>query len=201
MSEELLIGRDGRGVGADDLPVVTAEDVQVRGHVLQVPGVRHKIAKAVPTHCARSGSGDISIRWMYRCRMPGWTRPASVRQGQLERLLGLEGAGARRRVAGGQVPELPRGQVHQGVGEQRHDVQIVRGRGVHLPHRICIRGVPHGVVGGRVRAGVAGSQRIDQGPLDGRCAGQRGPGPVNHVMGPLDGAAISAASNASHGLL
>ena len=71
--EELAVGLDRRArCQVDHVAVVPAEHVDVRRHVLQVPGVRAPGRAAGPPPAAPApGAGDISIRWMYMCSRPG----------------------------------------------------------------------------------------------------------------------------------
>ena len=50
------------------------------------------------------------------------------REGALEDLAALDGVGALGRLPGREVPHLPRRDVHQGLGEERRDVEVVRER-------------------------------------------------------------------------
>ena len=88
----------------------------------------------------------------------------------LEHLLGLE----RRRTLGRQarvaIPQRPRREVHQRVGEERRDVEIVGMRAIHGTHRLGVVGVPRDEVGRRVVDLVAAPERLDERPLDRRGA-------------------------------
>jgi hypothetical protein len=86
----------------------------------------------------------------------------------LEHLLGLERRRICLRQARVAIPQRPRRQVHQRVGEERRNVEIIGMRAMHLPHRRGVVGVPRGEVGRRVVGLVAAPDRFHERPLDRR---------------------------------
>ena len=103
------------------------------------PGWRWRSRSAART--AFSGCGDASTAWMYRWQASGWS--GLDRQHRLEHVQHL--LRARLRLAAGR-PEVPRPQVHQGLGVERPDVRIpgmvppdrLHRRGVRLVERLAI---------------------------------------------------------------
>ena len=81
------------------------------------------------------------------------------------------------------LPEVPRPEVHERVGEQRGGVEVVGEALRHLAHGVGVRAVERGAVGGRrdrvpLRESLDGrslavrdAARQDHGPLDGREGG------------------------------
>ena len=96
--------------------------------------------------------------------------PAGKRERALEHLLGLERRRALGRQAREAIPQLPRREVHQRVGEQRRDVGLVGMRAIDGTHRVGVVGVPRDEVGRRVVGLVAARERLDERPLDRRGA-------------------------------
>jgi hypothetical protein len=97
---------------------------------------------------------------MYVHMQDARVRPATrAGQGLLKYLPGLQGGRPLGRLPGGDVPQRPRGQVQQRVGEQRRHVQVAGTGPVHLAHgggvsgvaRFARRGVPVVVAGRRRR--------------------------------------------------
>ena len=103
-------------------------------------------------------------------REPGVRAAAGPLERALEHLLGLE----RRRTLGRQarvaIPQRPRREVHQRVGEERRDVELVGMRAIDGTHRLGVVGVPRDEVGRRVVGLVAARERLDERPLDRRGA-------------------------------
>ncbi|EPJ34863.1 hypothetical protein STAFG_8053 [Streptomyces afghaniensis 772] len=163
---ELLVGGDRVAVGRDDPAVVAAQDVEVRGHVVQVPGVGHDAAQPV-------GDGE----GLFRCRghlhqvdvevqHPGVPHTGVGPERAVQHGLGLQGPCALGGLPGRQVPQLPGGEVHQGVGVQGRDVRVFGRQFIHRAHGVRVRLVPHRAVLDGLRLRVAGSQRADQSLLD-----------------------------------
>ena len=153
---ELRVRLDGPRVGGHRAPVVPAQHVQVRRHVVQVPGVGDQSAEPVGNHQALLRRGghlhqvDVHVQ---QARVPQGRR---VGQCPLQHPLGLGGAGTRCRLAGAQVPQLPWGQVHQRVGVERGHVEVVAELPVDAAHRVCVVRVP---------------DRVSAGPSPTSCAG------------------------------
>ena len=90
------------------------------------PAVRHeRRAASRPPRSARSGCGDISIRWMYMCSSPGWMPRCLVASARSSTSIASTVLAPSAGCAGNQVPEQPGGAVHQRLGEQRGDVEVV----------------------------------------------------------------------------
>ena len=96
----------------------------------------------------------------------GVLAPAGPVERALEDLLGLERRCTIRRQARVAIPQRPRREVHQCVGKQRRDVDIVGMRAIHLTHRLDVVSVPRNEVGRRVVGLIAAPQRLDERPLD-----------------------------------
>lgn len=184
----LLVGGDRGAVVRHDPAVVAAQHLQVRGHVQEMPGVRHQAPQPVRHGQGQFGRGrhlhevDVEVQ---DARVGAAGGPG---QRPFQHGAGLAGAGAGGGLAGAQVPQLPGREVHQRVRVQGGHVRVVRGEFVDGPHAVGVRRVPHRAVLGGLRLRVAGAQGTDQGPLhDG------GPGgclPVRRLhgrMGALDG--------------
>ncbi len=79
----------------------------------------------------------------------------------------LERVGAVGRPAALQIPELPGRAVHDRLGEERRDVEIVGMRAINLAHGTGIVVVPDRADLVRLVSGVAMRERADQHPFDG----------------------------------
>ena len=140
----------------------------------QVPGVGEQVDQRVA-----GLEGPLGVRRHLHevdvhVQQPGMLVGAlgvEVPEGGFEDLGGLDGAGARGRLAGDQVPQRPGGAVHDSLGEQGADVEVVGMGLVDGPHGVGVGVVPGAEVvgvGGLVEAGrVALGHRRDQGLLDG----------------------------------
>ncbi len=78
-------------------------------------------------------------------------------EGSLEHINCFERARALRRLAADQVPQFPGGPVHDRLGEQGADIQVIAVGPVDLAHRVCVGVVPSCEV---VFAGSFGVRRV-----------------------------------------
>ena len=122
--EVLAIGLDRPLVPRDDVAVAAAQHVDVRRHVLQVPGVGHEPAQLVRRRQRALRKRRHLHRVQVEVQQPG-VRLRRARHGPLEHGERLARVGALGRLAGLQVPELPRRAADQRLGEQRRHVGIV----------------------------------------------------------------------------
>ncbi len=74
------------------------------------------------------------------------------------------------RLAGREVPELPRRAVHERLGEQRRDVEVVGEPRVDVTHRRCVCVVPDRAILGRNLGGIPVRERFDESAFDRRRA-------------------------------
>ena len=177
----LAIGLDGPLVPRDDVAVAAAQHVDVRRHVLQVPGVGHEPAQLVGRRQRALRKRRHLHRVEVQVQQPG-VRLRRARHAPLQHGERLERVGALGRLAGLQVPELPRSPADQRLGEQRGHVGIVAELAVGGPHRLGVGVAPERALLGRRRRREARCQRLDQRTLDrGRAVEQR--------VRPLDGRA------------
>ena len=122
------VGLDRPAVGDHGAAVIAAEHVDVRRHMAQVSGVRHQVAQDIagaqrPFRVRRHFHGvDVHVQH-------AGVRRIAVLLHALQRPLQhghrLEGVGARCRLPGFQVPQLPGRAVDQRFGKQRNDVGII----------------------------------------------------------------------------
>ena len=151
----LLVDLDRAQVRVERALVVAAQHVDVRRHVHEVAGVGDERAQPVRDRQRLLGERRHLHQVHVEVREPGVRAAAGTRERALEHLLGLE----RRRTLGRQareaIPQLPRREVHQRVGEQRRDVELVGMRAVDGTHRVGVVGVPRDEVGRRVVGLVA----------------------------------------------
>jgi hypothetical protein len=164
---ELLVGRDRSPVGGHHPPVVAAQHVDVRGHVPQVAGVRYQVPQQVagPQRLLRLGRPlhqvDVHVQ-------DSGVGPAGVAgQRALQHRLRLGRGRPGGWFARHPVPQRPRREVHQGVGQQRGDIKIVRMPLVCLPHGGRVSRVPGRAVHGRLGGRIPGVQSRHEGPFDG----------------------------------
>ena len=94
--------------------------VDVAGHVPQVR-VGHQVPEQVACMQHVLSRRRCSIRCIYICRTPGCASPAPGQPAPTTRT-SLASSVAAPRQPGGPVPQRPRGEVHQRVGEQRRHV-------------------------------------------------------------------------------
>ena len=166
------VGDDRGVVAGHHVLVVAAQHVDVGGHVDQVPGVGDQVDQRVAGLQGPLGMGrhlhqvDVHVQ---QAGMAAGAAGVEVGEGGLEDLDGLDGAGAFGRFAGHQVPQRPRGAVHDGLGEQRAHVEVVSVGPVDGPHGVGVGVVPRReVVGAPGSAGAgreAPGQCADQGLL------------------------------------
>jgi hypothetical protein len=86
----------------------------------------------------------------------------------------LDSRRARRRLTRRDVPQCPGREVHQRVGKEHRNVEVTGISTVDLAHRIRVLAIPDRAVGRGLRARVPAGQRLHQGALDRRGAGQPG---------------------------
>src|SRR5690606_30968380 len=184
----LLVRGGGEDVVRHDAPVVAAQHLEVGRHVEQVPGVGYGAAQPVGDGEGRFGGRRHLHQVDVQVDDAGVVRAGVGGEGRVEDGLGLQGAGALGGVSGAQVPQLPGGEVHLGVGAQRGDVRVVGGEPVHLPHAVRVGLVRHRAVGDGPVPGVAGAQGADQGLFDGGDAGGGRVGPLDGLVRAFDGA-------------
>ena len=176
----LLIGPDRVAVARHDPPVVPAQHIEMRGHVVQVARVRDQPSQPVGDRKGllrrRRHLHQVDVHVQY-ARVIG-ARPG--RQRTVEDVLRLQRARADGGLARAQVPQLPRCEVHQRVRVEGGDVQIVGCELVNGAHGLGIGRVPDGAVLRGLRGRVALAQRLDE-----RALGRRGP--AAQRVGPFDG--------------
>ena len=177
----LAIGLDGPLVPRDDVAVAAAQHVDVRRHVLEVPGVGHEPAQLV-------GRGQRALRkrrHLHRVEVevqqPG-VRLRRARNAPLQHGERLARVGALGRLAGLHVPELPRSPADQRLRAEGRHVGIVAELAVGGPHRLGVGVAPERALLGRRRRREARRQRLDHRALDGGRAVEQG-------VRPLDGRA------------
>ena len=135
---------------------------------------------------ASCGVADISMVCRYRCRIIGVFATGGRGQRVVEDPLGLHHPRPRRRLAGLDVPQRPRGDVDERVGGQRLHVDVVGVRLGESDHGVGVGGVPGlqrvGVV--RIVGGEAGPQRLDQARVRRPMRDLRRPGRVPSAPAP-----------------
>ena len=153
-----------RIVDVDGVGVAAHAPVDVGGHVHQVPGPRHERPEPVGGGLAparvRPGLDRVDVE-VEGSRVVG-VRP----QHALERRQDLGGLRLLRAVG---LPEVPRPEVHQGVGEERGGVEIVGEALRHVAHRVGVRAVQRRPIA-RGRGRVPLRERLDDRPLPRRGA-------------------------------
>ena len=157
---ELLVGLDRGVVGRHDARIVAAQHVQMRRHVPQVARVRHQVAEQVPGAEGGFRGGRHLHQVDVHVQDAGVRLPAGAGQGPLEHLPGLDRGRPGGRLAGRLVPQRPRREVHQRVGQQRRHVEVVRVRPVHVTHGVGVAGF-HGP---QSAAGAADGYRAARAP-------------------------------------
>ncbi len=110
-------------------------------------------------------------------------RGRRLAEGLLQHLDRLGGAGLLGDAAGREVPHLPGRLVHDRVGEDGADVEIVLVPFENPAHRLGVGLVPAGLVLDRLALRVAGRQGADQGLLDGRRAVRAAERPLHGIVG------------------
>ena len=166
----LLVDLDRAQVRLERALVVAAQHVDVRRHVHEVAGVGDERAQLVGDRQRLLGERRHLHQVHVEVHESGVRAAAGPLERALEHLLGLE----RRRTLGRQarvaIPQRPRREVHQRVGEERRDVELVGMRAIHVTHRLGVVSVPRDEVGRRVVDLVAAPERLDERPLDRRGA-------------------------------
>ena len=170
LRDVLLVDLDRAQVRVERALVVAAQHVDVRRHVHEVAGVGDERAQSVRDRQRLLGDRRHLHQVHVQMGESRVREPAGQRERALEHLLGLERRRALGRQTGEPIPQLPRREVHERVGEQRRDVGLVGIRVVHGPHRLGVVGVPRDEVGRRVVGLVAARERFDERPLDRRGA-------------------------------
>ena len=127
----------------------------MRRHVPQVAGVGHEVPQPVGHVHRRLGRRRHLHEVDVEVQHPRVLEPTGQGHRALEHLARLHGPGPGRGRAGRDVPQLPGGEVHQRVGVQHGDVEVVGVLGVHAAHRVGVRRVPHREVRARVGARIA----------------------------------------------
>ena len=200
--DEPSISLHRRQIRHHRVAVVTAQHVDMGGHVLQVAGIGHQAAQQVGRgqRVLRGGRHlhGVQIQVQDAGMLPSGGRGQRIVQDPL----GLDHPRARRRFAGAGVPQRPRGDVEQCVGGQGLHVDVV---GIRLGqlrpwHRHSRRGrrAAHRCRPGRrwgsapVRASISPRSTADARPLLAR---------PSSIRARASDAARSTGSNASHALL
>ena len=169
-SDVLLVDLDRAQVGVERALVVAAQHVDVRRHVHEVAGVGDERAQLIGDRQRLLGERRHLHQVHVEVHEPGVRAAAGLLETALEHLLGLE----RRRTLGRQariaIPQRPRREVHQRIGEERRDVEVVGVRAIHVTHRLGVVGVPRDETGRRVIGLVAAPERLHQRPLNRRGA-------------------------------
>lgn len=184
---ELLVGDDRAAVVRHHAPVVAAQHVQMRGHVLKMAGVGHQAAQPVRDGQGGLGGGRHLHEVDVQVQDPGVLLARLRGERPLQDGLGLHRAGALGRFAGPQIPQLPGREVHQRVGVERGDIEVVGGEFVHAAHAVRVGLVPHRAVLDGFRPRVASPQRADQGLFDGGGAVRLLLGEPHGGVGTVDG--------------
>ncbi len=167
--EVRAVGLHGALVRRHGILVAAHAEVDVRGHVDQVARARHQRTEAVGRGRAAVGLGAGLDR--VDVEMEGARMVGGGGQHALERLDDLLRAGLGLPVL---RPQVPRPQVHQGVGEEGGGVGIVGKLPRDLAHGVGVRAVERRAVGlgiGRVADGL----RLDGGALPRGCLGGQRP--------------------------
>ena len=137
----LVIGDERGGVAHHDVVIVPALEVDVGRHVVEMARVRHQAVELIarPQRLLRVGRHlhqvDVEVQ------QTGMGRAAllfHLPERPFEDLLRLQGAGALHRLAGAQIPQLPRRTSHDGVGKEDGDIQIPGPLPVGIAHRARI---------------------------------------------------------------
>ena len=159
LGEVRLVGLDRANVGLDGVLVATDAPVDVGRHVDEMACPGHERRQSIRRHLTPPGIGaafdgvDVQVE---RARM-GRIRSHHPLQGR-EDLRGLWLHAAVR------LPQVPRPEVHEGVGEERGGVEVVGKAQRHLAHRVRVRAVERRALGARCRR-VALRERLDGCPL------------------------------------
>ena len=166
--EVLAVARNGGGVPGDDLVVAPALEVDVGRHVVEVPAISREREELVPgTKRRLRGRGhlhqvDVVVEH------PGVGRPPRrfpLRHRPLEHVPDLARRGAGPRLTGLEIPELPGGARHEGVGEEGADVRIARKLAVDPAHGVRVGLRPDREVGGLAVRGAADRHRLHERPF------------------------------------
>ena len=141
-----LVGLDRAHVRLDGVLVAADAPVDVGGHVDEVAGPGHEGRQAIGRHLAPPGIGaaldGVDVQ-MERARM-GRVRADHALQGRED----LRGP---RLHAAVRLPQVPRPEVHQGVGEERGGVEVVGELPRHLAHGVGVGAVERRALGARRR--------------------------------------------------
>jgi hypothetical protein len=177
------------------VPIPTDADVDMPGHVHDMPGTRHQLRQAIRAVLSALREGrfdgvDVVV-----------TRTGVVRidvECAYERTEDLVRAGVWSAVRVVPRPVVPGAQVHQGRGVEREYVIVVRESPGDVRHRVRVGGITSRPVGLGIRA-VPARQRVDERLFDVRHLGGvclclrdclvRG-GPAGGVHRPVDVRAV-----------
>ena len=145
--EVRAVSLHGGDVDADGVGVAADAPVDVRGHVDDVAGARHQPGQPVGGRLgARRAAG-----WPRRRGCRGAGRPDGSGSSRSTRSsVCTISVGARLRRAVGR-PQVPRPQVHHGVGEERGGLEIVGELPGHLAHGVGVGAVERLALGGGIR--------------------------------------------------
>jgi hypothetical protein len=181
-----IIGEDRSLVVIDHAPVVPQRNIDVRRHVHEMAGVGHQPAERVGgverllrmrRHLHQM---DVQVQ-QTRVGHATWTFERRV-----EHILRFERARPRGRPAGRQIPQCPGRGVHQRIGIQRGDIEVVAVGGVDLAHRARITGRPDRQVIAGLSCGIPLSDRADQRLLERRRGRRELPGAHARVVSAAD---------------
>ena len=154
-------------------------------HVDQVAAVGHQLGQPVAMLQRGLGRGrhlhQVNVHVQQAGMVP---RARHGGEGVFQHRLRLQRRGAFGRLARRQVPQQPRRAVHQRLGEDRDDVQIVAVPAMDLAHRVGKRVVPRAEILDLRVGRVAARQRIDQVVLDGAERVAQSLGHFQRFMGP-----------------
>lgn len=182
--EVLPVRGHGGAVPRDGRAVVAAQDVEVRGHVAEVTRVRDQVAEGVGVGHGAFGRGrhlhQVDVQ-MEEARVGGTPRQG---EGVVEDPFDLQGLRVGGRTTGAKVPECPGREVHEGVGAERGDFEVVGELGVDGAHGVRVREVPDRAVRGRLVLRVPKLEGVDQCLFDGGGTPRLRDGRFNGRVGP-----------------
>ena len=157
----------GRGqVSIKDVLVVSAEYVDVRGHVHEMAGIRHEVLEPVAVtegaFGVRRHLHQVDVHVQQARMIPG---ARGLFKGALKDSHSLGGRGIRVRYALVKIPELPRRPVHHGLGIETGDVEVVGVCLVDRLHRGSEAVVEGLIVFDRGVGGIARCQYLNESTL------------------------------------
>ena len=179
----LAVDHDGLLVVDDDVAIVAAQHVDMGRHVHEMARIGHEVAQPVAgaqrTLRERRHLHQMDVEVQQAGMIPA---RRDVAEGAFQHLDRLLRAGARRRLAGLEVPHLPRRLVHDRLGIDRAQVEIVRMGAEQLAHLDGEGLVPGRLVLDHLALRVARRQRADQRLLDRRGVGRGSQGALHGVV-------------------